>query len=129
MPENVNSNISLHGGNTSYEPRTHYKWVDDTSNYQITPQRERILKHGYCAAVSYADVQIGKVLDELKRLKLDKNTIVVLWGDHGWHLGEYGIWGKYTNFDIALNSPLIIKLCPFHMNRKIDTEIIESMVP
>ncbi len=110
MPENVNSNISLHGGNTSYEPRTHYKWVDDTSNYQITPQRERILKHGYCAAVSYADEQIGKVLDELKRLKLDKNTIVVLWGDHGWHLGEYGIWGKYTNFDIALNSPLIIKL-------------------
>ncbi len=46
----------------------------------------------------------------LIRLDLHKNTIVVLWGDHGWHLGDYGIWGKYTNFDVALRSPLIIKM-------------------
>jgi iduronate 2-sulfatase len=109
LPVNVKSNICLHGDNNSYEPRGSYTWPDDTLWWQITPKREKKLKHGYCAAVSYVDAQIGKVLDELKKLGLDKNTIIVLWGDHGWHLGEYGIWGKYTNFDIALNSPLIIK--------------------
>jgi len=110
MPENVNSNICLHDGHPSYEPRTHYRWKNDTSNYLLTPDRQKILKHGYSACVSYIDAQIGKILSELKRLDLHKNTIVVLWGDHGWHLGDYGIWGKYTNFDIALRSPLIIKL-------------------
>ncbi len=106
--QNVRSNISLHYSNESYEPRKHYVWPNDTTNYILTPEREKILRHGYCAAVSYVDAQIGKVLDALKRLGLDKNTIVVLWGDHGWHLGDYGIWGKFTNFDIALRSPLII---------------------
>ena len=109
IPENVASEISLHGNNQSYEPRGAYTWPGDTVGWEITPEREKVLKHGYVAAVSYVDAQIGKVLDELKSLGLDKNTIVVLWGDHGWHLGDYGIWGKHTNFDIALNSPLIIK--------------------
>lgn len=108
-PRNIKSNISLHGTHVSYEPRTHYRWVNDTSNYELTPGRQKILDHGYRAAVSYVDAQIGKVLNELQVLGLDKNTVVVLWGDHGWHLGDYGIWGKYTNFDIALKSPLIIK--------------------
>ncbi len=108
-PQNINSGICLHSNRNSYEPRGTYTWPGDTLWWQITPEREKILKHGYCAAVSYIDAQIGKVLDELKRLGLDKNTIVVLWGDHGWHLGDYGIWGKHTNFDMALNSPLIIK--------------------
>lgn len=109
VPENVSSEISLHGNNRSYEPRGAYTWPGDTVGWEITPEREKVLKHGYVAAVSYVDAQIGKVLDELKNLGLDKNTIVVLWGDHGWHLGDYGIWGKHTNFDIALNSPLIVK--------------------
>ena len=109
MPLNIKSDICLHDGQSSYEPRGTYTWPNDTLWWQVTQEREKILKHGYCAAVSYVDAQIGKVLDELKRLGLDKNTVVVLWGDHGWHLGEYGIWGKHTNFDIALNSPLIIK--------------------
>lgn len=109
-PGNVKSDICLHGNNNSYEARGTYTWPDDTLWWEVTPERQKILKHGYCAAVSYIDAQIGKVLDELKRLDLDKNTIVVLWGDHGWHLGDYGIWGKHTNFDIALNSPLIIKI-------------------
>jgi len=108
-PQNVRSEICLHGDRNSYEPRGTYTWPGDTLWWQITPERRKILKHGYCAGVSYVDAQIGKVLDALKDLGLDKNTIVVLWGDHGWHLGDYGIWGKHTNFDIALNSPLIIK--------------------
>lgn len=109
-PENVKSDICLHADTPGYEPRGTYTWPGDTLWWQITPERQKVMKHGYCAAVSYVDAQIGKVLDELKILGLDKNTVVVLWGDHGWHLGEYGIWGKHTNFDIALNSPLIIKL-------------------
>ena len=67
------------------------------------------LIQGYCACVSYVDAQVGKVLDELENLGLDKNTIVVLWGDHGWSLSEHGLWGKQTNFETSLRAPLIIK--------------------
>lgn len=68
----------------------------------------RKLVHGYAACVSYTDAQIGRVLDELKRLGLDKNTIVVLWGDHGYQLGEHGLWCKHCTFHNALHVPLII---------------------
>ena len=57
----------------------------------------RQLKHGYYAAISYMDAQVGKVLDELDRLGLRKNTIVILWGDHGWKLGEHDAWCKHSN--------------------------------
>lgn len=70
---------------------------------------KRNLIHGYYAGVSYVDTQIGKVLSELKKLGLDENTIVVLWGDHGFHLGELGIWTKHVNYEIANNIPLMIK--------------------
>ncbi len=66
------------------------------------------LRRYYAACVSYADAQVGKILAELKRTGADKNTIVVLWGDHGWHLGEHGIWGKHSLFEESLLSPLII---------------------
>ena len=68
-----------------------------------------MLKHGYWAAVSYVDAQIGKVLDEFDRLGLEENTIVVLWSDHGWQFGDYGLWGKFTNYEWALRSPLMIR--------------------
>jgi len=68
----------------------------------------RQLKHGYYAAVSYMDAQVGKVLGELERLGLAKNTIVVLWGDHGWKLGEHGEWAKHTNVENDTNAPLIL---------------------
>lgn len=110
IPENVQSDVCLHYGRESYEPRGAYTWPGDTLGWQTSLERGKKLKHAYCAAVSYVDAQIGKVLDELKQLGLDKNTVVVLWGDHGWHLGDYGIWGKHTNFDVALKSPLIIKI-------------------
>ena len=56
------------------------------------------------------DAQVGKVLNELDRLDLSKNTIVVLWGDHGWHLGELGTWGKHTAFERSLRRPLLVRL-------------------
>jgi iduronate 2-sulfatase len=71
---------------------------------------KRKLIHGYYASISYMDTQFGKVIDELERLKLDENTIVVVWGDHGWHLGDHAIWTKHTNFEQANRIPLIFKV-------------------
>ena len=68
----------------------------------------RKLKHGYYAAVSYTDAQVGKVLDELERLGLRQNTIIVLWGDHGWKLGEHGEWCKHSNVENDANAPLLL---------------------
>ena len=68
----------------------------------------RQLKHGYYAAVSYTDAQIGKVLNELDRLGLRNNTIIVLWGDHGWKLGEHGEWAKHSNVENDTNAPLLL---------------------
>ena len=65
-------------------------------------------RHAYYACVSFVDAQVGKVLDALKRLGLEKDTIVVLWGDHGWHLGEHGFWGKHNTLENALHAPLML---------------------
>ena len=67
-----------------------------------------VRKH-YAACVSYADAQVGRLLKRLKESGQDDNTIVVLWGDHGWHLGEHAIWGKHALFEESLHSPLIIR--------------------
>jgi iduronate 2-sulfatase len=72
----------------------------------IDKQKELI--HGYYAAVSYIDAQLGILLNTLDSLGLTGNTIIVLWGDHGWHLGDHGQWCKHTNFEQATRSPLII---------------------
>jgi iduronate 2-sulfatase len=68
----------------------------------------RRLKHGYYAAVSYMDAQVGKVLDELDRLGLGGNTIILLWGDHGWKLGEHDAWCKHSNCENDTNAPLLV---------------------
>lgn len=69
---------------------------------------QRTLIHGYYAATSYMDAQLGRVLDELARLELDHNTIIVLWGDHGWHLGDHSMWCKHTNYEQAAHIPLLV---------------------
>jgi arylsulfatase A-like enzyme len=66
-------------------------------------------RRAYLACVRYTDRQIGKVLDALDTLGLAGSTVVVVWGDHGWHLGDSRIWGKHTPFERALHSPLIIR--------------------
>lgn len=68
------------------------------------------LIHGYYACVSYIDAQIGLVLNELKRLDLEEDTIVILWGDHGWNLGDHKLWCKHVTFETALRTPLMIKV-------------------
>src|SRR5690606_29857854 len=79
---------------------------DSDKRYPDSLKRQLI--HGYYAGVSYVDAQIGKVLNELKRLGLDKNTIVVLWGDHGYLLGDMGMWTKHVNYELANRIPLVI---------------------
>jgi iduronate 2-sulfatase len=72
------------------------------------PLAQRMVR-GYYAATSYTDAQVGLVLDELDRLGLSDNTVVVLWGDHGWQLGEHGLWCKQCNFDTSLRAPLVVR--------------------
>ena len=74
----------------------------------IGDEQAKILKHAYLACVSYADAQIGKMLTALDEAGVRDNTIIILWGDHGWHLGEMGIWGKATNYEISARVPLMI---------------------
>lgn len=66
--------------------------------------------HGYLASTSYADKLAGDVLTTLKNLKLEENTIIVIWGDHGWHLGEHDFWGKHNTMHLSTRVPLIIKV-------------------
>ena len=86
-----------------------YSPVPHSSDADPFPEElTRSLIHGYYASTSYVDAQIGKVITELEALGLDENTIVVLWGDHGFHLGEMGIWAKHVNYELANHIPLLI---------------------
>ena len=73
----------------------------------VSPETERNLIHGYCACVSFIDAQIGRLLDALDETGLADNTVVVLWGDHGWKLGDYGDWCKHTNVEFDTHVPMI----------------------
>ncbi|MEZ4905355.1 MAG: sulfatase [Spirosomataceae bacterium] len=74
----------------------------------LSEERQRELLHGYYASISYMDAQLGRLLDELDRLSLTENTLVVLWGDHGWKLGEHNAWCKQSNYEIDTRVPLIV---------------------
>lgn len=76
----------------------------------LTEEQARQAIHGYWAAVSYIDAQIGRLLETLDRLQLRENTVVILWGDHGWQLGEHGFWCKHTNYEAAARAPLLISV-------------------
>ena len=78
----------------------------DVSEAQYPEALKRTLIHGYYAGVSFVDAQIGRLMAELDRTGLSKNTIVVLWGDHGYHLGDHAMWTKHTNYEQATHIPL-----------------------
>lgn len=77
----------------------------------LSDDQQKLLLHGYYACISHIDDQVGRILDELDTLKLTENTIVVLWGDHGFHLGDHNKWGKHSHLEQATRVPLIIR-CP-----------------
>ncbi|MGC9342353.1 MAG: sulfatase [Bacteroidales bacterium] len=107
IPENVNK-ASLHnsGEFNGYQLGDEKASLDGT----VSDEYARKLRHAYFACVSYIDAQVGKLLDELDRLGIAENTIIVLWGDHGWHLGDQLVWGKHTVFERALKSAFILKV-------------------
>lgn len=74
----------------------------------IDEELARTLKHAYLACVSYIDAQIGRMIAALDEAGIRDNTIIVVWGDHGWHLGDMGVWGKATNYEIATRVPLVV---------------------
>ena len=85
------------------------RYTDQPKSGSIAEAAQRRVRHAYYACVSYIDAQIGRVLDALQETGLDENTVVVLYGDHGYHLGEQGLWGKTTNFELDTRVPLIIR--------------------
>ncbi len=87
----------------------------------------RNLIHGYLACVSYVDAQIGRIVAELERLGLRDNTIIMLWGDHGWHLGEHALWGKATNFEIATRCPLIVSAAGMKATGRSSDALVELL--
>jgi arylsulfatase A-like enzyme len=89
-----------------YTDFTHVKHPKDAA---LNEDEARLLRHGYFASVTYVDTQIGKLTACLKELGLYDDTIIVLWGDNGWKLGDYGSWGKMTNYEQDTRVPLIIK--------------------
>jgi iduronate 2-sulfatase len=84
------------------------QYSDMPDSGPVTDEQARTLIHGYHAAVSYMDAQLGKVIDELDRTNLATNTIVLLWGDHGYHLGDHGWWCKHDNYEQSTRIPLIV---------------------
>ena len=89
------------------------KYHDIPAEGDLDDATSRQLIHGYYAAVSMIDYQLGKLLDALEKLDLMKNTIIVLWGDHGWKLGEYGNWCKHSNMELDTRAPLFISAPEF----------------
>lgn len=95
--------IALNG----YEMRS---YLDVPREGAISKERQIELIRAYAACVSYVDAQIGRILDSLDDSGLRENTIVMLWSDHGWHLGEMSAWGKMTNYEVGTRVPLIVSV-------------------
>ena len=84
------------------------RYGDIPKEGDLSIEKSRELIHGYYASITFTDAQIGRVMSELKNLNLDKNTIVILWSDHGWNLGEHGWWTKHTTYEVSTRSTMII---------------------
>lgn len=120
-------NAPLMAVNTAREIRgyTDFKQMPQPHEGSLSDAQARLLKHGYLASVSYIDAQVGRLLDALGELNLDENTIVVLWGDHGWKLGEHNSWCKMTNFEIDTRVPLIVRAPNARENGKQCDRLVE----
>jgi arylsulfatase A-like enzyme len=96
--------------NTMHELRYHCDFAEVPQPWEgeLAEADRRRLVHGYLAAVSFVDAQVGRLMAEMNRLGLADNTIVVFWSDHGFKLGEHGSWGKKTNYEVDTRVPLIV---------------------
>ena len=120
-PEKPEGKTTWHG---SGEFMKYNRWGKD-------PRKDRefateVRRH-YAACVTYADAQVGKIMAQLTKLGLAKNTLIILWGDHGWHLGEHAIWGKHALFEESLRSPLIVVAPQVKQNGTSTKSIVQSI--
>ncbi|MCX8239226.1 MAG: sulfatase [Akkermansiaceae bacterium] len=120
-PEKPEGKTTWHG---SGEFMKYNRWGKD-------PRKDRefateVRRH-YAACVTYADAQVGKIIAQLTKLGLAENTLIVLWGDHGWHLGEHAIWGKHALFEESLRSPLIVVAPQVKQNGTSTKSIVQSI--
>jgi arylsulfatase A-like enzyme len=100
-------------------------WSYHLGDYSVgSDDFHRMMRHGYLASVSYVDKLVGDVMNELESLGLRENTIVVLWGDHGFHLGEHDFWGKHNTMHLSTRVPLILSLPGEHLSNT--QAIVES---
>lgn len=127
---NIPKGAPLHTMNSMYELR-HYDGFNHighpTSDYRMGEDTARILRQGYYASVSYVDALIGDLVDHMKMIGIYENTIIVIWGDHGWKLGDHNSWGKMTNYNIDLQVPIIIR-SPNQKNKGAQTHALTELV-
>jgi arylsulfatase A-like enzyme len=112
-----------------YELRAYLDFVNakEAPDGLLSEAEQRHLKHAYYASVSFIDVQIGRLVAELDRLGLAENTIVILWADHGWKLGEHGCWCKQTNYEIDTRVPMFLR-APSHKAHGKTTDALVEFV-
>lgn len=100
-------------------------YTDVAKQGEISDEKKLELRHGYLAAISYMDAQVGKILDELDRLDLTKNTTIVFLSDHGYHAGEHGQFGKWTNFEIGTRVPFMVSAPGLTQPGTVSNSIVE----
>jgi iduronate 2-sulfatase len=110
---------------TTWGELRNYSGIPDTG--ELPDKLQRTLIHGYRAATSYMDAQVGRVLGAIEETGLAKNTIIVFWGDHGWHLGDHGMWCKHTNYEQATRIPLLFVLPNAEHRGNATTSLVESV--
>jgi arylsulfatase A-like enzyme len=121
QPENA-PNISMH----KYGELRKYTNIPSNFNDGIPDSIQKKLIHGYYACVSYIDNEIGRLVKHLKDLEIYDNSIIVLWGDHGWQLGEHNLWAKHCNYQTSLKVPLLLKY-PQQKNQKRINTVVELL--
>jgi iduronate 2-sulfatase len=102
-------------------------YSDIPKNGKLSPAKTQELRHGYYACVSYVDALTGRLLKKLDELKLRGRTVVLLWGDHGFHLGEQGLWTKANNYELSTRVPLILSV-PGQTKTGIKTDALVEFV-
>ena len=126
----IPENAPIQSMNSMYELR-HYDGFSHinhpTKTANISLDTIRTLKHGYYASVSYVDALLGDLTKHMKDIGIYENTIIIVWGDHGWKLGEHNSWGKMTNYNIDLKVPMIVRY-PNQKNRGAQTNEITELV-
>ena len=126
----IPSGAPLYSMNSMYELR-HYDGFSHighpTSSYRMSEYVIRKLRQGYYASVSYVDALLGDLFEHLIKIGIYDNTIIVIWGDHGWKLGDHNSWGKMTNYNIDLKVPVIIRY-PNQENRGVKTDGMIELV-